>query len=55
MIFSANDFGLRIIVFSKVIILYRSRAGRHFYGTENEVWAGFGLVGNIEKNNLGGL
>ena len=21
--------------------LYRSRAGRHFYGTENEIWAGF--------------
>ena len=22
--------------------LYRSRAGRHFYGTENVIWAGFG-------------
>ena len=29
--------------------LYRSRAGRHFYGTENEIWAGFGPVGNTEK------
>jgi hypothetical protein len=29
--------------------LYRSRARRHFYGKENEIWAGFGVVGNIEK------
>ena len=29
--------------------LYRSCAGRYFYGTENEIWAGFGLVGNTEK------
>ena len=30
--------------------LYRSRtAGRYFYGTENEIWAGFGPVGNTEK------
>ena len=29
--------------------LYRSRTGRHFYGTENEIWAGFGPVGNTEK------
>ena len=29
--------------------LYRSCAGRHFYGTENVFWAGFGLVGNTEK------
>ena len=29
--------------------LYRSRAGSHFYGTEYEIWAGFGLVGNTEK------
>jgi hypothetical protein len=28
---------------------YRSCTGRHFYGTENEIWAGFGLVGNTEK------
>ena len=27
----------------------RSPAGRHFYGTENEIWAGFGPVGNNEK------
>ena len=26
-----------------------ARAGRHFYGTENEIWAGFGPVGNTEK------
>ena len=29
--------------------LYRSRAGRYFYGIENEIWAGFGRVGNTEK------
>ena len=28
--------------------LHRSRAGRHFYGTENVI-AGFGPIGNIEK------
>ena len=28
----------------------RSRARRHFYGTKNEIWAGFGPVGNPEKN-----
>jgi hypothetical protein len=33
--------------------LYRSRAGRHFYGTENEIWAGFGPVGNTEEKNCG--
>ena len=26
--------------------LYRSRAGRHFYGTENQIWAAFGPIGN---------
>ena len=31
--------------------LYRSRAQRHFYGTENEIWAGFMPVGNSEKKN----
>ena len=30
--------------------LYRSRVGRHFYGTENKIWAGFVPVGNTEKN-----
>ena len=29
--------------------LYRRRSGKHFYGTENVIWAGFGLVGNTEK------
>jgi hypothetical protein len=29
--------------------LYRSRAGRHFYGTENVIWAGFGPIGTTEK------
>ena len=35
--------------------LYRSRAGRHFYGTENVIWAGFGPIGNTEKKSLGRL
>ena len=29
--------------------LYRSRARRHFYGTENVIWVGFGPIGNTEK------
>ena len=31
--------------------LYRSRAERHFYGTENVFCAGFGPVGNTEKKS----
>ena len=30
--------------------LYRSCAGSHFYGTEYEIWADFGPIGNTEKN-----
>ena len=33
--------------------LYRSHTGRHFYGTENEIWAGFGPADNTGK--MGGL
>ena len=32
--------------------LYRSRAGNHFYGTEYDIWADFGPVGNTEKNQF---
>ena len=32
--------------------LYRSCAGIHFYRTENEIWAGFGPVGNTEKKPI---
>jgi hypothetical protein len=35
--------------------LYRSRAGTHFYGTENVIWAGFEPIGNTEKKSLGRL
>ena len=28
---------------------YRSCAGSHFYGIDNEIWADFGPVGNTEK------
>ena len=28
----------------------RSRVGNHFYGTEYEICADFGLVGNTKKN-----
>ena len=34
--------------------LYRSRAGKHFYGTEYEIWADFGPVGNTEKKKMWG-
>ena len=30
-------------------VIYRSRAGSHFYGTEYDIWADFGPVGNAEK------
>ena len=29
--------------------LYRSRTGRHFYGTENEIWAGLGRLTILKK------
>ena len=29
--------------------LNRRCAGSHIYGTENEIWAGFGPVGTTEK------
>ena len=29
---------------------YRSHAGRHFYLTENMIWAGYWPVGKTEKN-----
>ena len=39
---------------SKVIVYNcRSRAGSHFYGTEYEIWADFGPVGNTEKKDGG--
>ena len=31
--------------------IYRSREGSNFYGTEYEIWADFGPVGNTEKKN----
>ena len=31
-------------------LLYRNCAGRHFYGTENKIWAGFGPIDNTDKN-----
>ena len=33
-------------------LLYRSLIRRPFYGTENEIWAGFWPVGNTEKTRL---
>ena len=33
--------------------LYKSHAGRHFYGTENVIWAGFMPVGSVEKKSGG--
>ena len=29
--------------------LYRSHAGSHLYGTEYEIWADFGPIGNSKK------
>ena len=42
-----------ISLFMQAKSLYRSRSGRHFYGTENEIWPGLGPVGNTEKQNRG--
>ena len=33
--------------------LYRNCVGISFYGTENDIWAGFGPVSNIEKKRFG--
>ena len=32
--------------------LHESLAGRHFYGTETEIWAGFVPVGNTSLLNV---
>jgi hypothetical protein len=37
------------ILYIQPKLVYRSRAGSHFYGTEYEIWDDFGLVGNTEK------
>ena len=29
--------------------VYRNRKGSHFYGTEYDIWADIGPVGNTEK------
>ena len=43
------------LVHTRTKSLYRSRAGRHFYETENVIWAGFGPIGNTEKKDFGRL
>jgi hypothetical protein len=45
-LFGKNFLSILVIICMKAKSLYKSRAGRHFYGTENEIWAGFG---NTEK------
>ena len=45
-----------IALFQKMAVtkvIYRSRAGRHFYGTENEIWTGFGPIGLLKKKDWG--
>ena len=34
------------------MVEYRSRIGKHFYGIQDEIWAGFGPVGNTDKKVL---
>ena len=41
---------LQILAYTQSKSLYISRAVSNCYGTEMEIWAGFGPVGNIEKN-----
>ena len=31
------------------MVEYKSRVGKHFYGIQDETWAGFGPVGNTKK------
>ena len=52
----ANSIPRALTVHTAIVLwwaksLYRSRAGRHFYGTENVFWAGFGPVGKTEKKS----
>ena len=35
---------------SKSVFSISKTKSRHFYGTEDVIWAGFGPVGNTEKN-----
>ena len=35
--------------------MYITPAVSHFYGTENEIWAGFELVGSTENFELGAI
>ena len=53
---NCKKYGANVIVHGKDIGESRERqihhmkvAGRHFYGTENLIWAGFRPVGNTEK------
>ena len=47
---SKGDYTVPIILaYTYPKSLYRSRAGSHFFGTESEIWADFGLVGSTEK------
>ena len=50
-----SHYGIQLFSKSKLVIkaksLYRSCAGRHFHGTENVIWAGFGPVGSVEKKS----
>ena len=55
---NCKKYGANVIVHGKDIGESRERqihhmkvAGRHFYGTENLIWAGFRPVGNTEKKN----
>ena len=48
-ILSKKDVHICRINLSWTKSLYRSRTGSHFYGTEYEIWADFGPVGNTEK------
>ena len=57
---NCKKYGANVIVHGKDIgesrerqIHYIEVTGRHFYGTEYEIWADFGLVGNTEKTISG--
>ena len=44
-----------LTIAAEINILHIKPTVSHFYGTEYEIWAGFGPVGNTEKKKLGRL
>ena len=53
-VFSADGFTRKnqiVLILIQIVAksLQGSHAGKHIYGNEKKIWAGFGLIGNTEK------